>query len=225
MKIRTRIVSSFLALLMAATPVYCASAEESLAPAAPAHPSTHDDRVAFARNFATTVLAILHNKEKSYADRKNTLRRSFVASLDIDWMAKFVIGKYWRVATPEQREEYSGLYQKYLTELYVKNFAENPNKGIYAINVLGVKDSVDDEFTVNSTMTLTNKQTMHVDYLVKQEGTKYKVIDIVIENVSLIHSHRAEFTELAAQEGVDGVNHHLKDLLDQTASGTSISMK
>ena len=45
----------------------------------------------------------------------------FLNDVDLDYVGKFVVGKYWRQMTPEQRERYIPLFKRYSLSLY-KNF-------------------------------------------------------------------------------------------------------
>ncbi len=184
----------------------------------------HHEREVFAKEFAQLVVMILHEPKKSANDRKNILRETFQASVDIDWIAKFVLGRSWKDATDEQRVRYTSLYKRYLTETYVKNFAENPDKAIANIKVAGVSEDAENPFMVRTQMLLKDAENLNVDYRVSEEDGHYKIRDIAIENVSLITTHRTEFGELASTEGVDGVIKRLETLLDNN-SETILSMK
>jgi phospholipid transport system substrate-binding protein len=181
----------------------------------------HNGRVAFANGFANTVLAIISDQKKSYDDRREILERAFSNSVDIDWIAKFVIGRTWKKANDEQRKRYTELYRKFLTKTYVENFAQNPDKRISSIKILSVNSAEDNKFSVATKMSLTNRDTLNVNYLVRDKEGKYKVLDIAIENVSLITTHRAEFTALASAQGVEGVIEKLDQLLN---SNTTIAI-
>ena len=177
----------------------------------------HQVREAFAKDFAQKVLAIIQDPKKSYDSNKDVLRRAFANSVDIDWIARFVLGKNWNDATPEQRERYTELYRKYLTESYVSHFADDPSRRIRDIKVFGVNDSEDSDFTVRTEMMLANFDNMKVNYLVREHEGHYKVLDIVIENVSLIETHRSEFTALARSAGISGVIARLENLVSSKA--------
>ncbi len=189
--------------------------------------STHQERVDFARNFAQVVINIIRDPKTPYMHRQNILRRSFSESVDIDWIAKFVLGRAWKEATDEQRERYVRLYRRFLTESYIKNFAENPEKDIYTIKVVGVYDlpQESDKFIVHTDTWLTDNTDLKVDYLVHEVDSHYKVQDIAIENVSLIITHRDEFSRLAATYGVDGVIRKLEQALNQDTPTINLSMK
>lgn len=182
-------------------------------------PNKHKEHEEFAHSFAQTVLAIIQDTKKSYSDRREVLRNAFAKSVDIDWIAKFVLGKPWAGATPEQRERYTELYRKFLTETYVANFAENPDKRIRDIkidNLIAEDDSpTESDFTVRTQMMLADMENLRVNYLVREEEGHYKVRDIAIENVSLIATHRSEFAAISTTGGVDAVISHLERALEK----------
>ncbi len=184
----------------------------------------HSQRVDFANNFANIVLSVISDQKKSYDKRKEVLADAFSKSVDIDWIAKFVIGRNWNSATDDQREKYVSLYREFLTKTYVENFAQNPDKSISGIKILNVNDKSEDNFTVATEMKLTNQDILNVSYLVHEKDGHYKVHDIAIENVSLINSHRGEFTALAASQGLDGVIKKLEQLVSGQST-TALSMK
>lgn len=182
----------------------------------------HEERENFARHFAQQVLAIIQDPKKTYGDRKDVLRNAFSNSVDIDWIAHFVIGRGWNAASESQRSRYTALYRTYLTETYVANFAENPDKRIRDIRINAVADGEEDRFTVNTDMMLADNEDLKVNYLVREHEGSYQVLDIVIENVSLIMTHRAEFAQLAARGGIDGV---IATLEDKNRKPITLSMR
>lgn len=186
--------------------------------------ATHNERLAFAHKFADIVLAVISDHKKSYENRKEVLAQAFSKSVDIDWIAKFVIGRTWNKASDEQRARYTELYREFLTKTYVENFAENPDKSINGINILSVNDASGSNFTVATQMKLSNQDTMNVNYLVRENEGHYKILDIAIENVSLINTHRAEFAALAVAHGLDGVIKKLDQLMKEKPTIT-LSMK
>lgn len=174
-----------------------------------------EQKEAFAKGFAQQVLAIIQDPKKSFSDRKGILRDAFSNSVDIDWIARFVVGRAWGGASPQERERYAALYRKYLTETYVANFAENPDKRIRDIKVFGVNDNNREDFTVRTEMMLADMENLRVNYLVNTNGGHYRVRDIAIENVSLITTHRSEFAEIATARGINGIIAELETRLDR----------
>lgn len=191
---------------------------------APVSEAVHQQRETFARDFAQKVLAILQDDKKSFADRKTILRQAFSNSVDIDWIARFVLGRAWATASDEQKQRYMVLYRKYLTETYVANFAENPDRRIRDIKIYGVNDTDEKDFDVRTEMMLANFENLQVKYRVREtEG--YKVLDIAIENVSLITTHRAQFSALATDRGIDAVIAKLEEATRQEQPTLTLSMR
>lgn len=165
-------------------------------------------RTALAHDMANMTLSILKDQRGSAADRQDNLKRSFANVVDIDWIAKFVVGASWRTADEAQRARYIKLYRDYLTALYVSNYAENSERKITDIKVVAVNnsDADDSRFTARTEVVISCKETLNVDYLAAaQEGGGYKIIDVVIEGVSLLSAHRAEFGKIGARGGLESV--------------------
>lgn len=196
----------------------------SMCQSSPVWAVDHQEKEAFAHDFAQKVLAILQDPKKSYGDRKDILRQAFSNSVDIDWIAKFVLGKTWNAATDEQKMRYTELYRKYLTETYVSNFADNPDRRISDIKIFGINEAEDNDFTVRTEMRLADAENLQVNYLVRENDGRYKVLDITIENVSLIATHRAEFNDLAAAQGIDGVIAKLEQKIRLDTPTMTLSM-
>lgn len=188
--------------------------------------SRNNTRESFVHGMASMTLAILQDHKKPFPERKIVLRRAFKTVVDIDWIAKFVLGRSWNKATQVEKERYTELYHTFLTESYVSNFAENPDKRIKDIKILGIQDAQDNDFIVSTNMLLADMEEIRVDYRVSDHDDKYKIIDIIIENVSLLSTHRQQFGELAANRGIDGVITKLQAINEhRETNGIGIPMK
>ena len=205
---------ALLAATLLTSPVY-ADAESQVDSLQDAQSHTRQE---FVNGMATMTLAILQDQKKPFPDRKILLRQAFNNVVDIDWIARFVLGRNWKAASDEQKKYYTELYRKYLTESYVSNFAENPDKRIKDIKIFGIQDAEDNAFVVTTAMELADREEVKVEYRVSDHEGKYKVIDIIIENVSLLATHRSEFAQIASVQGVDGVIRKLETAVDNHIS-------
>jgi phospholipid transport system substrate-binding protein len=210
------LMASLMAMALVPAASHSAYADDAAMAAVAEH---HQVREAFAKDFAQKVLAVLQDPKNPYDHNKELVRQAFADSVDIDWIARFVLGKNWNAATPEQKQRYTSLYRKYLTESYVSHFADDPNKRIRDIKIFSLNDDKadDSDFTVRTQIMLANFDNLRVNYRVRENNGHYRVLDIIIENVSLITTHRNEFTALAQSSGVEGVIAKLEDLLNTKA--------
>jgi phospholipid transport system substrate-binding protein len=162
-------------------------------------------RESLVANMATMTLSVLQDQSKAMKDRQELLQRGFTNVVDTDWIAKFVLGNSWRSASEEQRVRYTELYKTYITSVYVENYAQSNERKITDIKILGIVDAEDERFTTRTKLLLSTGDDVKVDYLVHKKGAGYKIADVIIEGVSLLATHRAEFTAIAANKGIDAV--------------------
>lgn len=199
----------------------------SAAAVAEVTPAEHQAREALAHSMANITLSVIKDQRATAADRQDNLKRSFAKVVDIDWIAKFVAGGAWRDADDTQRTRYTKLYREYLSGMYVSNYAESRDRKVTDIKVVGINDSDADEsrFTARTEVVISCKETLQVDYLVAaQEDGGYKIIDVVIEGVSLLATHRAEFGKIAVSGGIESVITKLEQLASADKTIT-LSMK
>ncbi len=160
----------------------------------------------FIDNMAEQVTNVLKNDKKSFAEKQAALRSMFAEVVDTDWIAKFVLGKAWKEATPQQKEKYTELYRTYLTETYVSKFDEESGSKVKDIKVKGIKEASGDTFSAHTEIVQSGTEPpVKVDYLLRQKEGQFKVIDITIEGISLLATHRQQFSALANANGIDAV--------------------
>ena len=188
-------------------PTRAATTEPATAQSAPAESREH-----FVKGMTGTVLATVHDSQKSFAEKQSILVKTFNDMVDTGWIARFVLGKTWNSATDEQKAQYTTLYRAYLTKSYVSNFDEETEGKLEDIKILGISDTDDDRFVVRTEMALQGSNPVRVDYLLRDDSGSYKVIDIVVEGVSLLATHRSQFTEIAGNGGMNGVISKLQQM-------------
>ncbi|MBY0407857.1 MAG: ABC transporter substrate-binding protein [Rickettsiales bacterium] len=178
-------------------------------------------REAFVGGVTQQVLGILHNNGTSLAMKKTQLEHTFGQVTDVAWIAQSVMGSAWESANAQQREEYVGLYSQYLSGTYLAGLDEQTQHKVRDIRVTGMEDMFEDAFMVHTQLVMTEGQPISVDYLVREDGGARKVVDIVLEGVSTLKSHRAELGALAKARGVDGVIRALHDKM----RGTQLALR
>ncbi len=182
-------------------------------PAAATSIQKHQERLSLARDMANMTLTLITDQQKKPADRMENLKRGFANVVDTGWIAKFVVGAAWRTATEEQRARYMELYQQFLMQTYISTYAEKQDQQVIDIKVVDVKTQDGDNFTTRTEVKLSNAKKLHVDYLVKAEEGSNKIIDVIIEGVSLLSTHRSEFSQMASKGGMSGIIGKLEQLV------------
>lgn len=133
--------------------------------------------------------------------KQDKLTKLFTNSVDMDWMGKFVTGKYWRSMTSEQKQKYAASYKKFLIASYIPKFKEYTNQEIKINRVTADEDNV---FLAQTDIVAADSTKIAVDYKLKKASNgKFLIIDIIAEGISLITTQRDDFGSVLAREGVD----------------------
>lgn len=162
-------------------------------------------REAFVRGLTGQVMGIIHQPDTAIDVKKKQLEGTFLQVVDLGWIAQTVLGKPWEGASAQQRAQYVQLYGKYLSSMYLAGLTETTEQNLREIRVMGMDDAFDDAFVVHTQMVMAQGNNVAVDYLVREENGQRKVMDIILEGVSMLKTHRAELGALASSKGMDGV--------------------
>lgn len=169
---------------------------------APARASTPQEAQHYAQGLGNQALAIIANNERAKEQKRAQLERLFSQSVDIPWIGRFVMGRFWRQATQEQKNRYLRQYEKFLLRHYTERFADYSGG---SFTITGVKAEEKDEFTVSMTIQSDEPQgePVLVDYRLRHEAAGFKIFDIIVEGVSMIATQRSEFSSVAGNRGID----------------------
>lgn len=168
----------------------------------------------FYSNTVDATQNILHETKGSMADKQAKLGEIFDKSVDSAWIGRFVIGRFWKEASPEQQKEYLDLYSKYLRKVYVSKF-NGEDLTDFNVKLVSITPLRSGDYDTRTVITRPDAADVHVNYTLNDSGGKCQVRDIIVENVSLLTSQRSEFQTLAGRSGIDGVMSALKSKIGQ----------
>jgi phospholipid transport system substrate-binding protein len=100
----------------------------------------------------------------------------------------------WQKFTPAQRKEFVDLFEKVLEKAYLDKILDYSNEKFvfYKENVLS-----DNQVEVQSKV-ITSSKEIPMFYRMILKNDKWKVYDVVVENVSLVQNYRTQFNEILA---------------------------
>lgn len=176
----------------------------------------------FVSNLTDNALQVITDNQLNATQKESELAKLFIRSVDTQWIGRFVLGKYWKGASEEQRVAYLDLYQKFLIGNYVPKFREYNNEKII---ILSVTSQEDNEYRVQSEIARLNQPAIKVDYMVRQKGDHFVIFDIVAEGVSLVTTQRSEFGSVISRKGLAYLIERLKIRVDQMNSAQSHLMQ
>ena len=133
----------------------------------------------------------------SPAQRLARFRELFRNDFDVPGIGQFVLGRYWRTATPQEQQEFLALFQEYIVRAYSARLGEY---GGEPFRVTGVRPNAD-ETIVTSEIIRSNSSRVAVDwYLIGGTG-QYKITDVYVGGISMKVTQRDEFAAVIQRSG------------------------
>ncbi|MBV8287288.1 MAG: ABC transporter substrate-binding protein [Hyphomicrobiales bacterium] len=163
----------------------------------PARPVAATDPAAVISSLGNEALKVL-GKDVDPNQRVARFRQLFQGDFDVPGIARFVLGHYWRSATPAQQQEFIKLFTNYIALVYANRLAEYSGA---TLRVLGTRPAPDGEL-VSSEIVRTNGQPpARVDWLMTPQDGTYKISDVIVEGISMGVTQRSEFAAVIQRHG------------------------
>lgn len=171
----------------------------------------------WAENKGREILDILTVEDNE--DKYEKLDVILQNDVDLDYAAKFVVGKYWRQMNEDQREKYIPLFKRYTKSIY-KGYSLDLKKGDVNFSVdksLVDQKGVDVYCTVfikalEDNVDNASKGGIKVIFSLVKVDDNIKVRDLKIEQVSFLRSYRDRFYKMIHDDNEDEIDWFLETL-------------
>ena len=116
---------------------------------------------------------------------------------DLTGICRFVLGPYWRVASPAEQHKFRNLFAERLVRFYGRQLAQSGGGDFV---VFGSRPSADDVI-VTSRIIRSQGAPIIVDWQLGVTNSHYKIKDVAIEGVSMALAQRSQIAALMARAG------------------------
>jgi len=166
--------------------------------------------VAMVENLTKEGIEDIVNSNKSVEEKNEVFRRLFTENLDLDFIGKYVLGRYWRTATPAEQKEFIALYKEFNVKTWSKRFDEFKGKEFVFKGTTPSNNP--NQVFVDTEVPMAEGKPASVKWRVSERKGELKVIDIIIENVSLAQTARNEYTAFISKSpnGIKGLLENLR---------------
>jgi len=161
---------------------------------------------------------ITHQKEikKNPVITDDLITKHLISNVNFLLMSRYVLGKNWKKAATQQRDEFVELFETLLIRFYSKAFIEylkknDIEKGM--ISYLPFRAKAGSKYAKVKTEIKVNpdKPKIQVNYSLYRGKTKgWKIYDISVEGISLVSSYRSSFNDIIKKETMAGLIEHLR---------------
>ncbi|MEX2453379.1 MAG: ABC transporter substrate-binding protein [Rhodospirillaceae bacterium] len=180
--------------------------------AAPARAPSPDN---FIRDVSDRAFASLGENGLSDTERAQRFRDILHQAFDLPRIARFVLGRYWRVATEEQQREFTDLFEKFVVQAYSSRFRDLGGKKLL---IRQARDLEDGNALVISEIEIANQPPVKINWRVQKADGSFQIVDVMVEGISMSVTQRDEFAAVIRQSGgkVEGLIDALRRKTSET---------
>lgn len=176
---------------------------------------------------ATEVLDIVKkDKDIQNGDMKKIValtEEKILPHFNFDRMSQLVLGRNWSKASKEQQEKFVSEFRNLLVRTYSSALTKYRNQ---TMDYKPLRAQPGDTRVVVKTLILqSGAQPIKIDYSMEKKADEWKVVDVTIEDVSIVTSYRSQFDETIKRDGMDTLIQKLVDKNRQGATTASADKK
>ena len=150
--------------------------------------------------------ALEANPERVY----EMINELIVPGFDFVSMSRWILGKQWKMATEEQRDVFVRQFKNLLVRSYGKALL-----GVTEERVNHIETRPSSKPGIVQVMTeivlASGTQSVPVNYIMRDSGAGWKVINVSFEGVSLVETYRQSFASEIRNNGLDALLQKLAD--------------
>jgi len=164
-----------------------------------AHADTAVSPSEFIAGLGERAVSALTGPDLSRDEREARFRELLDSHFDVPTIGKFVLGRYWRTATEEEKQEFLGLFEEFLVKGYARRFAEYSGE---KFEVRNVREDAGGESLVQSLVIRPGAENVRVDWRIQSGGDKgFRIVDVIVEGLSMAATQRDEFASVIQSKG------------------------
>jgi phospholipid transport system substrate-binding protein len=165
----------------------------ALAPLAPAAA----DPATLITEMSNQALEVL-GKNVSPSQRDARFRALFNQDFDVPAIARFVLGRYWRVATTSQQREFVRLFALYTAFTYSNRLAAYSGE---KLRVTGSQPEPDGPIVTSEIIRPNGAPPTKIDWRLSRADGTYKITDVIVDGISMAVTQRSEFASVIQRHG------------------------
>jgi phospholipid transport system substrate-binding protein len=157
----------------------------------------------FIQTLGDEAVKALSDKSIPLSQREAGIRDLLHKNFDIETIGRFVLSKYWRTITADQQAEYMSVFSEYVLRTYARRLGAYGNEKFHITSSkpLGSRDAI----VLTEITAQAGGQPITAGWRVRDRDSSYKIIDVMVEGVSMAAAQRSEFESIIQKQGITGL--------------------
>ena len=157
----------------------------------------------FIRKLGDDAISVLGRRDKTLAEREALFRKILKQGFDMPLIARFALGRFWRVASKEQRRDYLNLFTDYVVRSYSVKLGGYKSESLVIVSERPLKNRKD--VLVNTRINRPSGAPIKTVWRVRTTNNRLRIIDVMVEGISMLVTHREEFSAVIRRHGLPGL--------------------
>lgn len=171
------------------------------------------DPTSFINHFAEVGIDDILSADINEADKTERFRDLFNEGFDIPAVGRFVLARNWRRANDTEKQEFVALFEDVIVYTWSRRFSKYDGQ---TIDVRGTTPDGETGTLVDSAIVDSNGESVSVQWRLRQREEGLRIVDIIVEGVSMAITYRQEYASVIRQRG--GLNGLLALLRQQVSA-------
>ena len=155
------------------------------------------DPGSYVMEMTTNAINTLTNKSISQNEKESQFGKLFDKNFDVPSISRFVLGKYWKQASLDQKKNFIKAFRNYVVKTYSSRFNEYSGEKLKLVNYENEKNPK--IFLVHTILERQDAPVIKVDWRIGKKKDRFVILDIIIEGISLAITQRSEFVSVIDQ--------------------------
>ncbi len=168
----------------------------------------------FVEQLAQAAFRDLSAADLSEADKRASTQALLSEALAVDAIGRFALGRYWQQVTDAQRAEYLRLFRDFVLRGSTERMLRYSGQSFVVGQGIDRASPRKDESAALVRSFFYDPEPIRVDWLVVNRGKTFKVVDVIIEGLSLTQTYREDFTSVVRRQGMEALLADLRDRKD-----------
>ena len=154
------------------------------------------------------TIALLNQTGIDETVRLRGIAQLLEEAVDLDAIARFVLGRSWQQASAAQLRDYVGLFRAYTLGTLAQRlggYTGNRRFVVTGSRPVGESDSM-----VTTRILYPDYPPLEIAWRVRNDGQRLTIVDVTVEQISLVVTTRSEFASIVGQRGIDGLLQELQ---------------
>jgi phospholipid transport system substrate-binding protein len=157
---------------------------------------------------ATKIVSILARKEETQEVRIKQIEEIAYKIFDFTTMSKLVLARNWRKLDKEKRAEFVREFKQNLSRTYGTRLDRYNQE---EVEIFGTQVEPRDDVSVKTRIVGGQFDAAEISYRLRNRNDQWRIIDVVIEGVSLVSNYRSQFAEILNGGTIDDLLAKMRD--------------